>query len=137
MVIEHKEDLHPQVVIVDEKTRKSVASYSIPVGAHLAVKEGEVVTGGHAARQDPAQGGPRPRTSPVVCRVWPSSSKPASRRMPASIAKIDGEISFGGTVRGKKKVIVTDADSGEQVEHLVPMGRHIIVTDGDRVKSNT
>ena len=50
------------------------------------------------------------------------------------IAKIDGDVSFGGNVRGKKKVIVTDAESGEQVDHLVPMGKHIIVTEGDRVK---
>ena len=50
------------------------------------------------------------------------------------IAKIDGEITFGGTVRGKKKVIVIDPESSESVDHLVPMGRQIIVTEGDIVK---
>jgi DNA-directed RNA polymerase subunit beta' len=50
------------------------------------------------------------------------------------IAKIGGEISFGPNVRGKKKVIVTDPDTGESVDHLVPMGRHMIVTEGDNVK---
>jgi DNA-directed RNA polymerase subunit beta' len=49
------------------------------------------------------------------------------------IVKIDGEVSFGGTVRGKKKVIVTEPESGESADHLVPMGRHIIVTEGDIV----
>src|SRR5690606_16331490 len=50
------------------------------------------------------------------------------------IAKLDGEISFGGSVRGKKKVIITDSATGEQIDHLVPMGKHIVVTDGDKVK---
>jgi DNA-directed RNA polymerase subunit beta' len=49
------------------------------------------------------------------------------------ISKIDGEVSFGVNVRGKKRVVVTDAITGESVDHLVPMGKHIVVTDGDKV----
>ena len=49
------------------------------------------------------------------------------------IAKLDGEISFGGTVRGKRKVIVTHTESGETADHLVPMGKHMIVGEGDMV----
>jgi DNA-directed RNA polymerase subunit beta' len=133
VVTEHKEDLHPQVVIVDEKSKEVRASYSIPVGAHLSVKEGEVVTGGTQLAKTPRKVA---RTKDITGGL-PRVAELFEARKPKDacvIAKIEGEISFGGTVRGKKKVIVTDADSGEQVEHLVPMGRHIIVTDGDRVK---
>src|SRR5207302_1350906 len=42
MVIEHKEDLHPQVVIVDDK-KEVLASYSIPAVAHVIVEEGQKV----------------------------------------------------------------------------------------------
>jgi DNA-directed RNA polymerase subunit beta' len=49
------------------------------------------------------------------------------------IAKIDGVISFGANVRGKKKVIVTHEESGESVDHLVQMGRHMTVAEGDTV----
>ncbi|MEK7949652.1 DNA-directed RNA polymerase subunit beta' [Luteolibacter soli] len=133
VVTEHKEDLHPQVVLVDEKTKEVRASYSIPVGAHLSVKEGEVVTGGTQLAKTPRKVA---RTKDITGGL-PRVAELFEARKPKDacvIAKIEGEVSFGGTVRGKKKVIVTDADSGEQVEHLVPMGRHIIVTDGDRVK---
>jgi DNA-directed RNA polymerase subunit beta' len=133
VVTEHKEDLHPQVVIVDEKTKEVRASYSIPVGAHLSVKEGEVVTGGTQLAKTPRKVA---RTKDITGGL-PRVAELFEARKPKDacvIAKIEGEVSFGGTVRGKKKVIVTDSDSGEQVEHLVPMGRHIIVTDGDRVK---
>jgi DNA-directed RNA polymerase subunit beta' len=133
VVTEHKEDLHPQVVIVDEKSKEVRASYSIPVGAHLSVKEGEVVTGGTQLAKTPRKVA---RTKDITGGL-PRVAELFEARKPKDacvIAKIEGEVSFGGTVRGKKKVIVTDSDSGEQVEHLVPMGRHIIVTDGDRVK---
>jgi len=46
VITEHKEDLHPQVVITDPKTKEVKASYSIPVGAHLSVSKPEVVTAG-------------------------------------------------------------------------------------------
>ena len=58
VVTEHKEDLHPQVVIIDEKTKEVKASYSIPVGAHLSVKEGADRHRRHPARQDSAQSRP-------------------------------------------------------------------------------
>ena len=133
VVTEHKEDLHPQVVLVDPKTKEVKASYSIPVGAHLSVKEGEVVTGGTQLAKTPRKVA---RTKDITGGL-PRVAELFEARKPKDacvIAKIDGEVSFGGTVRGKKKVIVSDSASGEQVEHLVPMGRHIIVTDGDTVK---
>ena len=48
MVIEHKEDLHPQVVIVDDK-KEVLASYSIPAGTHVIVEEGPQGAGGRVA----------------------------------------------------------------------------------------
>src|SRR5207244_1472427 len=45
VIIEHKEDLHPQIVIVGEK-KEVLASYSIPAGAHVIVEEGQKVRAG-------------------------------------------------------------------------------------------
>src|SRR5204862_1763205 len=42
VIIEHKEDLHPQIVIVGEK-KEVLASYSIPAGAHVVVEEGQKI----------------------------------------------------------------------------------------------
>jgi DNA-directed RNA polymerase subunit beta' len=133
MVTEHKEDLHPQVCITDPKTGEVIISYSIPVGAHLSVKEGEVVTGGTQLAKTPRKVA---RTKDITGGL-PRVAELFEARKPKEscvIAKIEGDVSFGGNVRGKKKVIVTDSTTGEQVDHLVPMGKHIIVTEGDRVK---
>jgi DNA-directed RNA polymerase subunit beta' len=45
VIIEHKEDLHPQIVIVGDK-KEVLSSYSIPAGAHVIVEEGHKVRGG-------------------------------------------------------------------------------------------
>ncbi|MEO5916672.1 MAG: DNA-directed RNA polymerase subunit beta', partial [Luteolibacter sp.] len=133
VVTEHKEDLHPQVVIIDEKTKEIKASYSIPVGAHLSVKEGQVITAGTQIAKTPRKVA---RTKDITGGL-PRVAELFEARKPKDscvIAKIEGAVSFGGNVRGKKKVIVTDAESGEQVDHLVPMGKHVVVTEGDVVK---
>jgi DNA-directed RNA polymerase subunit beta' len=53
---------------------------------------------------------------------------------PAIIAKIDGKISFGKELKGKRRVIVTP-EYGEPQEYLVPKAKHIIVHEGDYVQA--
>jgi len=133
VVTEHKEDLHPQVVIMDDKSGAVIASYSIPVGAHLSVKEGQKVTGGIQLAKTPRKVS---RTKDITGGL-PRVAELFEARKPKDacvIAKIAGEVSFGGNIRGKKKIIVTDAATGESVDHLVPMGKHTIVAEGDQVK---
>ncbi|MGB8166920.1 MAG: DNA-directed RNA polymerase subunit beta' [Chthoniobacteraceae bacterium] len=134
VVIEHKEsDLHPQIVIVDEKTKEVLASYSIPSGAHVAVQEHKKVQAGTLLAKTPRKvaktkdiTGGLPRVAELFEARRPKDA--------AEIAKIDGVVEIGGTVRGKRKIIVTDADTGAEEEHLVPMNKHIIVFKGDTVK---
>jgi DNA-directed RNA polymerase subunit beta' len=52
----------------------------------------------------------------------------------AEIAKIDGIVKIEGTARGKRRLLVLDIETKEEEEHLIPMNKHIIVADGDRVK---
>ncbi len=46
VVIEHKEDLHPQIVILDEKN-DPIANYPIPSGAHIVVNEQDLQDEGY------------------------------------------------------------------------------------------
>ena len=131
-VTEHKEDLHPQIVIVHAKSKDVLSSYSIPVGAHLSVKEGAKIQGGVQLARTPrkiAKTGDITGGLPRVAELF-EARRPKDACV---IAKLDGEISFGGTVRGKRKVIVTHTESGETADHLVPMGKHMIVGEGDTV----
>jgi len=47
------------------------------------------------------------------------------------MAKIDGIVSLTGIIRGKKRLTITDPETGLQEEHLIPHGKHVIVHPGD------
>ncbi len=132
MVIEHKEDLHPQIVIVDDK-KEVLASYSIPAGAHVIVEEGQKVRGGALLAKTPRKvaktkdiTGGLPRVAELFEARRPKDA--------AEIAKIDGIVELGGTVRGKRSLVLKDPDTGAEEEHLIPLTKHIIVFKGDFVK---
>src|SRR6201987_6133528 len=132
MVIEHKEDLHPQVVIVDDK-KEVLASYSIPAGAHVVVEEDQKIRAGALLAKTPRKvaktkdiTGGLPRVAELFEARRPKDA--------AEIAKIDGIVEMGGTVRGKRRLILKDPDTGAEEEHLIPLTKHIIVFKGDFVK---
>lgn len=52
----------------------------------------------------------------------------------ALISEIDGTVSFGKDVKGKRKVVITP-DVGEQREYLIPRGKHISVHNGDKIRA--
>jgi DNA-directed RNA polymerase subunit beta' len=133
VVIEHKEDLHPQIVVIDEKTKEIVSSYSIPAGAHVAVTEGKKVQAGQLLAKTPRK---QAKTKDITGGL-PRVAELFEARRPkdaAEIAKIDGIVEIGGAVRAKRKILVTDPETGAEEEHLVPLNKHIIVFKGDFVK---
>jgi DNA-directed RNA polymerase subunit beta' len=132
VVIEHKEDLHPQIVVVDPKTKEILASYTIPAGAHLSVKNNEKIEAGTILAKTPRKASKTKDITgglPRVAELF-EARKPKDA---CEIAKIDGVIEIAGLVRGKRKVLITDPKSGQQEEHLIPRSKHIFVQNGDVV----
>ena len=132
VVIEHKEDLHPQLAIVNA-SKQVLASYSIPAGAHLEVKEGETVQAGQRLAKTPRKiaktkdiTGGLPRVAELFEARRPKEA--------CEIARIDGIVDIAGTVRGKRKLLVRDPQTGVEEEHLIPLSKHIIAFKGDFVK---
>ena len=131
-VIEHKEDLNPTVEILDRETRKPIATYSIPTGAQVMVNERDEISAGSLLAKTPRQAsktrditGGLPRVAELFEARRPKEA--------AEMARIDGVVSMGGTVRGKRRLIVTNEEAGQEEEHLIPHGKQIIVQPGDRV----
>ena len=132
VVIEHKEDLHPQIVIVDPKTHEALGSYAIPAGAHLSVKNNEKVEAGTTIAKTPRKASKTKDITgglPRVAELF-EARKPKDA---CEIARIDGVVEIGGLVRGKRRVNVTDPKTGQQEEHLIPRSKHILVFNGDIV----
>ncbi|WCJ59557.1 DNA-directed RNA polymerase subunit beta' [Fontisphaera persica] len=133
VVIDHKEDLHPQIIILDEETNEMIASYPIPSGAHIVVDEDDIIEAGALLAKTPRKvsktkdiTGGLPRVAELFEARRPKDA--------AEISKIDGVVDFGPTVRGKRCIIIKDPQTGQEEEHLIPIGKHVIVFKGDVVK---
>jgi DNA-directed RNA polymerase subunit beta' len=132
VVIEHKEDLHPQIIVEDSKG-EMIAHYAIPSGAHIVVDERDKIVAGTLLAKTPRL---TSKTKDITGGL-PRVAELFEARRPkdaAEIAKIDGIVDFGSTVRGKRCLVVRDAQTEEEEEHLIPIGKHIIVFKGDFVK---
>jgi len=132
VVIEHKEDLHPQIIITDEKG-EPLANYPIPSGAHIVVNEGDKIVAGTLMAKTPRKSA---KTKDITGGL-PRVAELFEARRPkdaAEISRIDGIVDFGPTVRGKRSVVIKDPQTGSEEEHLIPIGKHVIVFKGDFVK---
>src|SRR3989339_268721 len=99
VIMEHKGDLHPQVIIEDA-TGKILGLYPIPEKAHIEVDEGDKVTAGTLLAKTPREisrtediTGGLPRVSEIV-----EARKPKD---PAVMSEIDGIVEVGEKRRGK------------------------------------
>jgi len=132
VVIDYKEDLHPQVIVVNAKG-EAIANYPIPSGAHIVVEEGDAIVAGSLIAKTPRQAA---KTRDITGGL-PRVAELFEARIPkdgSEISKIDGVVDFGATVRGKRSIIIRDVESGEEEEHLIPIGKHVIVFKGDLLK---
>ncbi len=133
VITDHKQELHPQIVIQDVKTREVLASYAIPSGANLSVKEGDVISSGTMLAKTPRKASKTKDITgglPRVAELF-EARKPKDA---CTIAKVDGTVRMDGVPnsRGKRNIIVV-SDNGEEVDHLVQLSKHVIVHEGDHV----
>ncbi|MGQ9660975.1 MAG: DNA-directed RNA polymerase subunit beta', partial [Kiritimatiellia bacterium] len=133
VVLETKEDLHPQIIIRTGKDGEILGYYSIPAGAHVMVKEHQLVRPGQVLAKTPRKvlktrdiTGGLPRVAELFEARQPKDA--------AEIARIEGIVDFGPNQRGRRCLIIRDEITGATEEHLIPMGKHIVVFKGDRVK---
>jgi DNA-directed RNA polymerase subunit beta' len=132
LIIEHKEDLHPQIIIMDDHN-EPMASYPIPSGAHVVVEEGDRIVAGTLMAKTPRKSaktkditGGLPRVAELFEARHPKDA--------SEISKIDGVVDFGPSVRGKRCIVIRDVQTNLEEEHLIPIGKHVIVFKGDFVK---
>ncbi len=132
VIIEHKEDLHPQIVIMDEKG-DALANYPIPSGAHIVVNAGDKIVAGTLMAKTPRK---TSKTKDITGGL-PRVAELFEARRPkdaAEISKIDGIVDFGPSVRGKRCILIKNQQTNLEEEHLIPIGKHVIVFKGDYVK---
>ena len=133
VIIEHKGDKHPQIMIEDADGKILDVHY-LPAGARIEVTEGQQVQAGQLlAHQPRATGGTQDITGglPRVTEVF-EARKPKD---PAAIAEISGRVELKSDKRKGKMTIIVRSESGMEKEHHVPRDRHLNVHTGDLVEA--
>jgi DNA-directed RNA polymerase subunit beta' len=124
--------LQPHIDIVGAGSRR-VATYPLPTGARLLVRDGQEVTAGEPLvkiRREISKTRDITGGLPRVSELF-EARKPKDA---ATVSEIDGRVEFGGVSRGMKKLLVV-GDSGDTREYLIPQGKHMHVQEGDYVKA--
>jgi DNA-directed RNA polymerase subunit beta' len=138
VIMEHKGDLHPQIVIEDERGQ-ILTTYYMPEKAYLEVREGQKVSAGTLLAKTPREvSGTQDITGglPRVTEIFEARTP----RDPAKMAEVAGIVRLGEKKRGKRLIFVQPVDDagkpvGPEIEHQVPPGKHLRVHTGDRVKA--
>ncbi len=132
-IMEHKGELHPQILIEDGEGRILAYNY-IPEGAGIEVAEGASITPGTLLAKTPREvGGTQDITGglPRVTELF-EARRP---KEPAVVAEIDGRVELLEEKRRGKRTIIVKNESGIEREHLVPHGKYLRVHGGARVKA--
>ena len=133
LVMEHKGDFHPQIVIEDG-SGKILDFYYLPEKAHIEINEGDQVSAGTLLAKTPREvAGTQDITGglPRVTEIF-EARKPKD---PAVIAEVDGHVELLGEKRRGKRTIIVRSESGIEREHLVSHGKHLRVHAGDFVRA--
>lgn len=135
IIIESKDKTKvPEVHILD-KSGEVIKTYSLPVGAHVTVEDGEEVKSGTLLVKIPrAVGGAGDITGglPRVTELF-EARNPSN---PAIVSEIDGEVSYGKVKRGNREIAVT-SKTGDVKRYLVPLSKQILVQENDYVRAGT
>jgi DNA-directed RNA polymerase subunit beta' len=123
---------NPAILIVNKKG-DLLKTYSLPVGAHLSVKEGDQAKVGDILCKIPRVAGKSGDITGGLPRVTElfEARNPSN---PAVVSEVDGIVSYGKIKRGNREIIVTPR-MGDPKKYLVPLSKHILVQEGDFIRA--
>nr|WP_320010080.1 DNA-directed RNA polymerase subunit beta' [uncultured Desulfobulbus sp.] len=138
--VSSNKQMNPRVTIKDERGRtmklsdgELAARYPLPVGSIITVDEQDIIGPGTVIAKIPRE---TTKTKDITGGL-PRVAELFEVRKPkeqAVITEIDGRVSFGKDLKGKRRVIVTP-EIGEPKEYLVPKAKHITVHENDWVEA--
>jgi DNA-directed RNA polymerase subunit beta' len=118
-----------------DKKGNEIKHYTLPVGAHLMVDEGEERQAGKILVKIPRRGakagditGGLPRVTELFEARNPSN--------PSVVTAIDGTVSYGKIKRGNREIII-ESRTGEQKKYLINLSKQILVQENDFVRAGS
>ncbi len=120
-------------LIIEDKDGNALRSYSLPVGAHLMVDDGDTVESGKTLVKIPRKSGKAGDITGGLPRVTElfEARNPSN---PSVVSEIDGVVSFGKIKRGNREIIV-ESKTGDVKKYLVKLSNQILVQENDFIKA--
>ncbi len=133
VIIDTRDKTKNPIIRVADKKGNGLKGYNIPVGAHIAVDEGEKVKMGQVIVKIPRSTGKTRDITGGLPRVTElfEARNPSN---PAVVTEIDGVVTLAGVKRGNREMSIESKD-GQIKKYLVPLSKHILVQDNDFVKA--
>ena len=129
-----KEEDGTDMPVVGKNEVVLLDTHDIPTGAIVMVRDEETVSPGMLLAKTPRE---EAKTRDITGGL-PRVAELFEARQPkdaAEISRIDGEVDIEGNRRGKRVLLVRDPqDKSIYEEHLIPMGKQVVVFKGDKVK---
>ncbi|MCM1066325.1 MAG: DNA-directed RNA polymerase subunit beta' [Muribaculaceae bacterium] len=135
VIIESRDRQHVPSVEIQSPAGETLATYSLPVGAHLIFKEGDEIKAGETfAKITRSTGGAGDITGglPRVTELF-EARNPSN---PAVVSEVDGQVKFGKVKRGNREITVIPK-YGDPKKYLVPLSKQILVQENDIVRAGT
>ncbi len=134
VIIETRDKTKIPTIVINAKGHDA-KNYNIPVGAHIAVEDGDECKAGQVIVKIPRTLGKTKDITGGLPRVTElfEARNPSN---PAVVSEIDGVVTLGGVKRGNREISIESKD-GEVKKYMVALTKHILVNDGDFVKACT
>lgn len=132
VIIDNKDKTKNPAIVVNP-SKGEPKGYNIPVGALLAVDNGDKIKAGQVLAKIPRMMGKTRDITGGLPRVTElfEARNPSN---PAIVSEIDGVVTYGGIKRGNREIFIESKD-GVKKRYLVPLSKHILVQDNDYVKA--
>jgi len=133
IVIEHTGEMHPQI-LVEDSDGKILDFHHLPAKARIEVAEGQkIVQGQMLARQPKDVAGSADITGglPRVTEIFEARTP----KDPAVMSKVGGRVELHDDLRKGKMTIRVVTDTGVEIDHHVPQGKHLLVHRDDFVEA--
>jgi DNA-directed RNA polymerase subunit beta' len=136
IIIESKNKKKLPVIKIVSPSGEELKVYSLPVGAYVTVEEGKEIKAGERIVKIPRSLGKIQDITGGLPRVTElfEARNPSN---PATVAEIDGIVTFGKIKRGNREIYVDDEKTGQRRKYLVGLSRHMLVQEGDFVRAGS
>ncbi len=134
MVIESKDKTLSPTIQITASDGEVLSNYIIPAQAHMLTNDVDTVAAGQILVKIPRETGKTRDITGGLPRVT-ELFEARSPNSPSVVTEIDGIVEIGSLKRGSREVKVKTEDGAVEKKYLIPVGRHILVRDGDLVKA--